>query len=284
MNQHAVGTGHVPGESRSHRQVDHEAGNASDAGRLQRVVRLAPHRSVVLLLFVLLIGAACGSTADLADSTGGSPNESETAVRNTAPIEAIPVTVDDDQDSQKGPLRSSGNSDYNIADKITALPPAKTGLPFAAPPGPVPVGLTIDALGLSTAGVIGVGVEENGDMEIPPADRVGWYRFGASPGDEVGSAVLAAHIAFDGQDGVFVNLDELEIGSLIQVEYSDGSVAEFVASAKEQYDKNELPKSSIFDRSGDPQLVLITCGGDFNSKVRSYEDNVVVYAKPLGKT
>jgi sortase (surface protein transpeptidase) len=95
--------------------------------------------------------------------------------------------------------------------------------------------------------------------------------------------VLAAHIAFDGQDGVFVNLDKLELGSLIQVQYDDGSVVEFVATAKEQYDKNELPKESIFDRSGEPQLVLITCGGDFNSEVRSYEDNVVVYADPVDR-
>ncbi len=131
------------------------------------------------------------------------------------------------------------------------------------------------------ATVIDVGVEENGDMEIPPADEVGWYGFGPTPGD-VGSSVLAAHIAFDGQDGVFVNLDKLELGSIITVSYDDGTTADFEAVSKEQYEKEQLPRDSIFARDGDPQLVLITCGGDFNRQVRSYEDNVVIYANPIG--
>ena len=244
-------------------------------------------RSAVLLLLVLLVGVACGSASDLADSSAaGSESASENQTITATPVEDAPDSSGENNTQENDDAtasRSSGNADYSIADKITALPPAKTGLPFAAPPGPQPIGLTIDALGISTAGVLNVGVEDNGDMEIPPADRVGWYQFGASPGDPVGSAVLAAHIAFDGQDGVFVNLDKLELGSLIQVQYDDGSVVEFVATAKEQYDKNELPKESIFDRSGEPQLVLITCGGDFNSEVRSYEDNVVVYADPVDR-
>jgi hypothetical protein len=40
-----------------------------------------------------------------------------------------------------------------------------------------------------------VGVAEDGQMEIPPlAERAGWYRFGSSPGDPSGTAVVAAHV------------------------------------------------------------------------------------------
>lgn len=235
------------------------------------------YRSAVVLLLLLLIGTACGSATDVTQV--GDPASSA-----DGDFQATPLVIGEpeaDQGPALGPLRSSGNADYSIADKITQLPPAMTGLPVLASNGPLPIGLTIGALEVSTAEVLAVGAEDNGDMEIPPADKVGWYQFGASPGDPVGSAVLAAHIAYDGENGVFVDLDDLELGSLIQVEYDDGSIVEFIATEKEQYDKDQLPRASIFDRSGEPQLVLITCGGDFNRDVRSYEDNVVVYATPV---
>ncbi len=268
--------------------MSHHAPRSTDRSAVRRVGDMGLRRSAVLFLLVLLVGVACGSTSDLANSVAtGSDSATGNQTITATPVEgssdASGETSTNEEYSEGSASRSSGSLDYNIADRITALPPAKTGVPFAAPPGPQPIGLTIEALDINTAGVLGVGVEDNGDMEIPPADRVGWYQFGASPGDERGSAVLAAHIAFDGQDGVFVDLDEIELGSLIKVEYDDGSVVEFVATAKEQYDKNELPKESIFDRSGEPQLVLITCGGDFNREVRSYEDNVVVYADPVDR-
>ncbi|MEM7323718.1 MAG: class F sortase [Actinomycetota bacterium] len=246
---------------------------------LRRVGVLGLRRSAALLLLVLLVGVACGSATDLADGPGPQTLSATPVIEGAD--DASSGLAGDGEGGVASSIRSSGNADFNIADKINALPPAQVGIPFAAPPGPQPIGLTIESLGVSTAGVLSVGVEDNGDMEIPPADRVGWYRFGASPGDPQGSAVLAAHIAFDGQDGVFVNLDKLELGSLIQVQYDDGTVVDFVATALEQYDKTELPKDNIFDRSGEPQLVLITCGGDFNREVRSYEDNVVVYASPV---
>jgi hypothetical protein len=40
----------------------------------------------------------------------------------------------------------------------------------------------------------------------------------------------------------------------------------------------------IFAKDGDPVLTLITCGGDFNRSLRSYEDNVVTYAVPIGES
>lgn len=243
----------------------------SPRGTRWRVGPAGHHRLAALLLGLLLAGAACGSDDQAADSTEPitPAAETETASTEASRPERTAPSPSTDRSSDS----AVDGSALRITDQIASLPPAKTGLPFAAPPGPQPVGLTIDALGISTAPVLGVGVEDNGDMEIPPADRVGWCRFGASPGEPLGSAVLAAHIAFDGQDGVFVDLDDIELGSVIDVDYDDGSVVSFVATAKEQYDNDELPKESIFDRSGEPQLVLITCGGDLNRTVRSYEDN-----------
>ena len=38
----------------------------------------------------------------------------------------------------------------------------------------------------------------------------------------------------------------------------------------------------VFSKEGEPTLVLITCGGSFNRGLNSYDDNVVVYADPVG--
>jgi LPXTG-site transpeptidase (sortase) family protein len=145
----------------------------------------------------------------------------------------------------------------------------------------VPTSVSIQGIGVAEAPVIDVGVEENGDMEIPGADSVGWYRFNATPG-EAGSAVLAAHISFDGQPGVFRYLDEASVGDRVVVEFDDGTRSEFEIVELAQYDKQELPDERVFAKTGDPVLTLITCGGDFNRSLRSYEDNIVAYAIPIG--
>lgn len=166
-----------------------------------------------------------------------------------------------------------------LASSIVDLP--------AAPIGSVesvevlrPVGLRIPALGIDEAVVVDVGVEANGDFEVPPASEVGWYRFGPTPG-ETGSAVLAAHIAQDGVDGVFRYLADLEVGAEFSVIYADGFEREFRVTEMNQYDKDDLPTDDFFRKSGDSQLVLITCGGDFNRQIRSYDDNVVAIAVPI---
>ena len=166
----------------------------------------------------------------------------------------------------------------SLAGVVRPLPPAPV-IPVVPVGGPEPTALTIDALGVSGAPVRPVGLDaDGGAMEIPPVDEVGWYRFGARPGDP-GSTVLAAHVAYDGVDGVFRHLDDLGAGDEIDVALSDGSMHTFVVTEVAQYPKSELP-AAVWAREGDPQLVLVTCGGDFDPEARSYEDNVVAFARP----
>ena len=157
------------------------------------------------------------------------------------------------------------------------LPPAPA-LPPAPTAGAEPTALTIGRLDVAEAPVRPVGVEGNGEMEIPGVSEVGWYRFGARPG-EPGSTVLAAHIAYDGVDGVFRHLDDLGAGDTVRVTVSDGSTLGYVVTAVDQVSKTELP-ADVWARNGDPRLTLITCGGEFDSAAGRYEDNVVVSARP----
>jgi LPXTG-site transpeptidase (sortase) family protein len=148
--------------------------------------------------------------------------------------------------------------------------------------GPTPVGLTIEKLGID-APVGEYGVDNQGRMDVPDnITEVGWYKFGPSPGED-GSAVLAAHVDLAGPGkGLFYDLDELEPGDMVTVSYSDGVAADFEVIARSTYLKTELPLDTIFSRTGQPVLTLVTCGGGFSRSANSYDSNVVVYAVPVG--
>ncbi len=171
--------------------------------------------------------------------------------------------------------------DDGVSDLADRTRPLGSALPAPLPESaPKPVGLVVDSLDISAAPIVDVGVEANGEMEIPGATEIGWYRFGPTPG-EAGSAVLAAHIAFNGRDGVFRDLDDIEVGDIVEVLYDDGSSKRFRVTETAQYAKDELPVDRVFAKDGAAELTLITCGGDFNRSLRSYSDNVVAYAVPI---
>ena len=132
------------------------------------------------------------------------------------------------------------------------------------------------------APVVSVGVTDDGDMEVPTDVRdVGWYRHGPSPGER-GAAVLAGHVDSREQGrGVFFDLRRLDIGSRVVVTDSAGNVQRFEVIARRTYDKPRLPTDALFSRTGPSLLVVITCGGDFDSEAGSYRENVVVYAQPV---
>ncbi len=144
----------------------------------------------------------------------------------------------------------------------------------------LPVGLRYPALGVELAPIDAVGVESTGEMEIPGAEAVGWYEFGPSPG-EAGSAVLAAHIAYNGVDGVFRDLVGSEIDDIFTVVYDDGSERDYRVVERAQYDKTALPFDRVFARNGSPVVTLVSCGGDFQRSLSSYQDNIVAYAVPV---
>jgi hypothetical protein len=146
-----------------------------------------------------------------------------------------------------------------------------------------PVRVEIAALGI-TAEVDQVGVADDGQMDLPPdPDRVGWYRFGPAPGEDQGSAVLAAHVDSRRYGlGQFSRLAESSPGDRVVVVLADGRSVEHEVVDVRSESKAAVQLDSLFRRDGDPALVLVTCGGVYDAGARSYEDNVVVTAVPVG--
>ncbi len=124
-----------------------------------------------------------------------------------------------------------------------------------------------------------VGVTVDNEMETPDDFwEVGWYRHGVRPGDN-GRAVIAGHL--DSQDGaaVFFHIRDLEPGDQIRI-LLGGPDGERIFTVREtaQYPAAEAPVEHIFGPSDHPELVLITCDGDFEGADASYSDRFVVYA------
>lgn len=165
------------------------------------------------------------------------------------------------------------------ASAASAPEPARVDVPVLGESRPQR--LTIPALGVDTA-MMNLGLQDDGTMEVPPdGTTAGWYDESPTPG-ELGPAVLAAHVDWQGERGVFHRLAEMEPGDEVRVSRADGSTAVFAATRVERYPKDDFPSQAVYGDVDGPELRLITCGGDFDAGAGSYRDNIVVYAEMVG--
>jgi sortase (surface protein transpeptidase) len=141
----------------------------------------------------------------------------------------------------------------------------------------VPIRLLIPAIGVDSA-VMGLGLQDDGSLEVPPEGfPAGWYTGAPTPG-ELGPAIIAGHVDWGGSPGVFFSLRSLAPGSDITVEREDGSAAQFRVQSVQQFPKDAFPTDAVYADIDHAGLRLITCGGSFDRDARSYEDNIVVFA------
>lgn len=224
----------------------------ADQPRTGRRARLA---MVSLAVVVGLVGGCAP-----ADDDGPRPGSSAPAAAPSPAPSPAPRPVPD------VPVASAGIDEVEAA---TVVPPVDLSIPS------LDVRLPIDE----------VGVAEDGQMEIPPlAERGGWYRYGAAPGDPEGTAVIAAHVDSVASAGVgpFARLGEAQVGDEVQVVRADGAVLTYAVTGVERVAKPAVEWPDVFVRGGPARLVLVTCGGTFQQQARSYSDNVIVTAEPVG--
>jgi len=154
----------------------------------------------------------------------------------------------------------------------SSLPPADTGIPAV---------LTLPSLRVTA--VVQPVTSADGVLAVPedPA-QVGWWSSGARPRAANGSTVIDGHIdsAVLGEGALF-RLAELEPGDPVDVRTTTGTVVHYKVQARRVYEKGQGLAAEVFDQEVAPRLVLISCGGPFDSEARSYLDNIVVYAIPV---
>ncbi len=142
---------------------------------------------------------------------------------------------------------------------------------------PNPVTIRIPSIEVE-APIIPLGLEDDGSIEVPEGtEETGWWLGGPEPGEQ-GPAVILGHV--DSREGpaVFFYLKYLEAGDEIHIDREDGTTVTYVVESSERHDKDSFPTDAVYGPTEQPTLRLVTCGGDFDFDVRTYDDNLIVYA------
>jgi hypothetical protein len=154
-----------------------------------------------------------------------------------------------------------------------------------------PAWLTIPSLNVSKAKIVNLGLSHgqypsNEDLPAGALDtfplnaaplEAGWYDLGARPGD-VGPAIIAGHINYDSTPGIFAHLPDMRAGELVYVGLTNGTMVSFKVTKVGTSAKADFPTSSVYGPTGDPELRLIACSGDYDTATGHYLDNTIVYA------
>jgi len=129
------------------------------------------------------------------------------------------------------------------------------------------------------ASMIPLGLRDDGSIEVPSDfAQTGWWVDGPEPG-ETGPAVVLGHVDSRSGPAVFFDLDRLATGDAIHVDRLDGTTVTYVVDRTEQHAKDTFPTETVYGSTAEPVLRLVTCGGEFDRDRRSYDDNVIVFAR-----
>lgn len=167
-----------------------------------------------------------------------------------------------------------------LGQEPAAAEPTAEPTEEAAPEVAKPVRLRIPAIDVDTD-LLHLGLNDDGTLEVPPRSgpdnlKASWYD-GSPRAGEIGPTVIAGHIDSKTGPSVFYYLNELEKGDEVFVDRADGTTATFVINGSERYPKDDFPTVRVYGNTPDPQIRLITCGGNFDRDVGHYVDNTVLY-------
>lgn len=139
-----------------------------------------------------------------------------------------------------------------------------------------PKKIRITSLGID-AYVQNVGVDQNNEIAVPNNIHVaGWFIDSVRPGDK-GLSIIDGHLNGRQRDGIFANLETIQKGAVIFVEFGDGTAKQFKVTDKVTVDTEEAA-SVLFSQypSVTHQLNLVTCGGNFDRDAHLYTKRVIV--------
>lgn len=220
-------------------------------------------------------GLAVASILALLVSGGAGMIAAAFTVASVRPPQPAAQLAPNDQAAQLAP------DDHAIVptpsrDRTTSPTPPAVALPRS-----VPTRLTIPRIGVDTD-LLQLGADADGSIQVPDVKKqprqAGWYKLGASPG-EIGNAVIVGHVnTRDIGPAVFYKLGALKKGDKITINRADGKRVTFVVGAVTSYPKTKFPTDLVYAAGNQAGLRLVTCGGEFDRKQRTYKNNIIVFA------
>ncbi|MEJ5946546.1 class F sortase [Pseudokineococcus basanitobsidens] len=212
-----------------------------------------------------------GTAPSASGTDGGAPTSSPTRPAGSRKSDVLPQSITAPSGAIPGVVRMGEDA---------ATEPTPEPTEEAAPEVAEPVRLRIPAIDVESD-LLHLGLNEDGTLEVPPRTgednlKAAWYD-GSPRAGEIGPTVISGHIDSKAGPSVFYHLGELAKGDEVLVDRADGSTATFVVDGLERYPKDDFPTVRVYGNTTDPQIRLITCGGDFDRDSGHYEDNTVVY-------
>ncbi|MDP2289323.1 MAG: class F sortase [Actinomycetota bacterium] len=164
------------------------------------------------------------------------------------------------------------------ADEVLAPSQVQVARPA---PRSAPDRIRIPAIGVN-APLMRLGLKSDRSLQVPPnASTAGWYTGAPQPG-QLGPAVIAAHVRWNGTAGAFAKLSKLHPGDQILVSRENGTSDVFSVDRVMIVKKNQFPTKLVYGNIKYAGLRLITCDGlDAGSK--KYLANLVVFARLVAK-
>jgi LPXTG-site transpeptidase (sortase) family protein len=141
-----------------------------------------------------------------------------------------------------------------------------------------PVQIKIPDLGID-ASIVHMDMGADNILPVPTSGQdVAWYSYGARLGEE-GNAILAGHIDWNRERGVFWTLRDAQPGQTITLVSSAGRVYEYQVDWAKTF-KEESPDGleTLRSRVGGTTITLVTCTGRYDLQSQSYLDRHIVRA------
>ncbi len=240
--------------------------------------RLPSRRSLTFIIVAALLVGGGLAIAGLATRGGGDAVvlDVDAATARVTPSTVPPRITPDGSSPEPSDVSDTGA----LSPLTEKVGPRSSAIIEPRAPRPRPIGLQIETVDVARFPVRAIGLEPDGQLEIPDETEIGWYQYGATAG-RPGATVLAAHVSWNRTAGPFARLGTVEPGVQIAVTLDDGSLRRYEVVERAVYGKLELPRERLWRNTGPEELVLITCGGDYNPDIRRYRENIVVYAVPV---
>jgi sortase (surface protein transpeptidase) len=127
-----------------------------------------------------------------------------------------------------------------------------------------------------------VGVDKSNQMVAPGnINMAGWYVKSVKPGER-GLSIIDGHVHGVYSSGIFYNLARLSIGDKFSVTFGDHSVENFEVKRVDKVSTKDAERYLYAHYTAIPrQLNVITCGGKYVVKDKSYDGRVIVAASAI---
>ncbi len=125
-----------------------------------------------------------------------------------------------------------------------------------------------------------VGIDQNKAIAVPTNIHLaGWYIDSPIPGEK-GNSIIDGHVLGRYNDAIFANLEDIEIGDIVRIQFGDKSWRQFeVIDARSYPETKALNKLFEQLEEVDKQLTLITCSGNYDSRAQTYNERFIVRTK-----